>query len=158
MEYTGGGMLWRSCGNQVLAVDGDGKPDSMRRFQRSVMLSEGRPFAERMAGRSRSIPTRPQEPCGFLGLRLAVLDASSTVHDAGDRFGSRDASTAPGRSLRDRPGSAQHDKISRDQLLFFIQGYHSAAKSSQCGFLDSIRAIFFARDQPFNCFSRAIAK
>ncbi len=60
-------MLWRSCGNQVLAVDGDGKPDSMRRFQRSVMLSEGRPFAERMAGHSRSIPTVHRSPAGFWG-------------------------------------------------------------------------------------------
>ncbi len=34
--------------------------------------------------------------------------------------------------------------------LSFIHGYHSAARSSQCGFRASIRAIFFARDQPFN--------
>jgi hypothetical protein len=44
------------------------------------------------------------------------------------------------------------------QPLCFIHGYHSLAKSNHCGFLDSIKAIFFARDHPFNCFSRAIAK
>ena len=33
----------------------------------------------------------------------------------------------------------------------------SAARSSQFGFRDWMRAIFFARVQPFNCFSRPIA-
>src|SRR5258708_35923803 len=34
---------------------------------------------------------------------------------------------------------------------------HFSAKSSHRGFFDSIKAIFFALAQPFNCFSRPIA-
>src|SRR6202035_1507263 len=39
----------------------------------------------------------------------------------------------------------------------FIDGYHSRLRSSHCGFIDSINAIFFSRRQPFSCFSRPIA-
>ena len=37
--------------------------------------------------------------------------------------------------------------------LLSIHGYQPLARSSQCGFRNSTSAIFFARDQPFNCFS-----
>lgn len=38
-----------------------------------------------------------------------------------------------------------------------ISAPHFSAKSAQRGFMDSIRTIFFARRQPFSCFSRLIA-
>ena len=38
-----------------------------------------------------------------------------------------------------------------------IHGYHSAAKSFHCGLRRSNKAIFFARDHPFSCFSRPSA-
>ena len=38
-----------------------------------------------------------------------------------------------------------------------ISDPHFSAKSAQRGFMDSIRTIFFARRQPFSCFSRLIA-
>jgi hypothetical protein len=34
---------------------------------------------------------------------------------------------------------------------------HPSLKSTEGGFSCSINAIFFARDHPFNCFSREIA-
>ena len=39
----------------------------------------------------------------------------------------------------------------------FIHGYHSAARSTQCGFRRTIKAIFFARVHPFSCISRPSA-
>src|SRR6266852_7549461 len=39
----------------------------------------------------------------------------------------------------------------------FIPGYQSLLKSTQCGFTDSIKTIFFSRRQPLSCFSRPIA-
>src|SRR5580658_759185 len=71
-------------------------------------------------------------------------------------------STPPFRSLRERNSCAQDDSLcwfaSLDSLESFIQGNHSRAKSSQCGFSDSISAIFFDRRQPLSCFSLAIAR
>src|SRR3954467_2324233 len=49
--------------------------------------------------------------------------------------------------------------FAQDDSLFFIDSPansifapHFSAKSSQRGFFDSIKAIFFARTQPFSCF------
>jgi hypothetical protein len=56
---------------------------------------------------------------------------------------------------------AQGQALSEAKDLVLI-GYghaprHSSLKSRQSGLTDSIKATFFARTQPFICFSRAIA-
>ena len=90
--------------------------------------------------------------------RTLLKFRQSSLWSCGRHFGGRGPSTSRFRSLRERNCCAQDDNLRWFSLsASFIQGNHSRAKSSQCGFSDSISAIFFDRLQPFSCFSRLIA-